>query len=370
MVTLIQALGQRYDGDIRIGFWQIGFLGHWGEWHTYPNATYFASITHQNQITAAFTSSFTKTKLQLRYFSVTGNYNPINLNIGFHDDSFFQDTYGQSWMFYNTSVTVGATNQWRSQPIGGEVRPELMPCAFANNPTIVCQSITGLKPLDWSTCVQLTHSTYQWLSYAFNTPGYSDLDYSRAVNGSIMQGYSFFVSQIAVSEITCSALSHVMRISVTMSNVGVAPFYYPLTLNVKAADSTNKSAAIYKSISVPISNQLDQFSFVYSFDVTVQTYANIQFSIWLNSPYLVGNQTIVFAISGANTSGIIELPAVPIEPCGTQSVTAGCASYINSAQINGTLGTSYTIRSNTNDFHDQCLSSVSYNTGIALKKTI
>lgn len=109
--------GQRYDGDIRIGFWQIGFLGHWGEWHTYPNGTYFASIAHQNQIIDAFTSSFIKTKLQLRYFAVTGSYNPTNLNIGFHDDSFFQDTYGQSWMFYNTSVTVGATNQWRSQVI-------------------------------------------------------------------------------------------------------------------------------------------------------------------------------------------------------------------------------------------------------------
>lgn len=81
-----------------------------------------------------------------------------------------------------------------------------MPCAFADDPTTACQSITGLKPLDWSTCVQLTHSTYQWLSYAFNTPGYSHLDYNRAVNGSIIQGYSFFVSQITVNEMTCSAL--------------------------------------------------------------------------------------------------------------------------------------------------------------------
>jgi len=35
--------------------------------------------------------------------------------VGFHDDSFFQDTYGASWMFYNTSVAVGAQNQWRIQ---------------------------------------------------------------------------------------------------------------------------------------------------------------------------------------------------------------------------------------------------------------
>ncbi len=112
---MILFLGQKYDGDIRIGFWQVGFLGHWGEWHTYPNQTYFASSNHQNQILSAFNSSFVKTKFQIRYTDVTGNNNAVKWNVGFHDDSFFQDTYGEAWMFYNRSVAVGATNQWKSQ---------------------------------------------------------------------------------------------------------------------------------------------------------------------------------------------------------------------------------------------------------------
>jgi hypothetical protein len=115
MVTLIKVLGERYDGDIRIGFWEIGFLGHWGEWHTYPNETYFASKNHQDQILTAFNSSFVKTKLQLRYFDVSGNHKATNWNVGFHDDSFAYDTYGENWMFYNTSVTVGADMQWKYQ---------------------------------------------------------------------------------------------------------------------------------------------------------------------------------------------------------------------------------------------------------------
>ncbi|CAF0984312.1 unnamed protein product [Adineta steineri] len=223
-----------------------------------------------------------------------------------------------------------------------------MPCAFASDPVTACQSITDLTPLDWATCVQLTHSTYQWLSYAFYTPGYSSSDYSRAVNGSIMQGYSFYVSEITATEMTCSGYSHVMRIGVTMSNAGVAPFYYPLILNVKAVDTTSRSPAVYKSISVPISNQIDQVSFVYSFDIAVQTYGMIQFSIWLSSPNLVGSQAIVFAISGASTSGIIQLPAVSIESCATQSFSAGCTSYITSAQTNGTQSTSYTVTPSSN----------------------
>ncbi|CAF2095965.1 unnamed protein product [Rotaria magnacalcarata] len=201
---LMNVASNRYDGDIRIGFWQIGFLGHCGEWHTSPNITYFASSYHQNQVLSAFNSSFVQTKIQLRYFDVTGNSNAQSWNVGFHDDSFFQDTYGEAWMFYNTSVTVGATNQWRNQPIGGEVRPELWPCVFSSDPATDCQAITTVVPLNWTDCVQLTHSSYQWLSYAFTSPGYSGADYGRAIYGSIMQRYSFFVSQITANEMNCS----------------------------------------------------------------------------------------------------------------------------------------------------------------------
>jgi hypothetical protein len=114
LISNIHFLGQKYDGDIRIGIWQVGFLGHWGEWHTWPNATYFASKDHQDQIISAFNSSFTKTIIQIRYFDVTGNNNATNWNVGFHDDSFAQDTYGEYWTFYNRSVQVGADNQWHN----------------------------------------------------------------------------------------------------------------------------------------------------------------------------------------------------------------------------------------------------------------
>jgi hypothetical protein len=142
---------------------------------------------------------------------------------------------------------------------------------------------------------------------------------------------------------------------VTMSNVGVAPFYYPLTLNAKAVDVNTGCTISSKSISVPILNQLDQSYFVYYFDMAVQTNANIQFSTWLNSSQLVGNQTIVFAISGANASGIIQLPALSVGSCATQSSSATCISYIAAAQANGTQGTSYTASPDYSVFSDPCV---------------
>jgi hypothetical protein len=140
-----------------------------------------------------------------------------------------------------------------------------------------------------------------------------------------------------------------------MSNVGIAPFYYPLTLNAKAVDATTGSTISSKSISVPILNQIDKHSFVYYFDMTVETNTNIEFSTWLNSSHLVGNQTIVFSILGASASGVIQLPTIFIEPCETQSSSVACMSYIAAAAANGTQGTSCTDSPDSTVFIDPCV---------------
>lgn len=35
----VRAFGARYDGDVRLGFVQVGLLGFWGEWHTYTDGS-------------------------------------------------------------------------------------------------------------------------------------------------------------------------------------------------------------------------------------------------------------------------------------------------------------------------------------------
>ncbi len=75
-----------------------------------------------------------------------------------------------------------------------------------------------------------------------------------------------------------------------------------------------------KSIPVPIVNQIDHRSFIYDFDMKVESNTRIQFSTWLNSSHLVGNQTIVFAILSASNSEIIQVSPIFIEPCVIQFV--------------------------------------------------
>lgn len=100
-----------------------------------------------------------------------------------------------------------------------------------------------------------------------------------------------------------------------MSNVGLAPFYYPLSLNTKSIDVNTGSVIASESIPVPIEQQLDQQIFLYCFDMMIQSNTSVQFSVWLDSPHLVGNQSIVFAIANASITGFIQLPTVFIGNC-------------------------------------------------------
>jgi hypothetical protein len=123
MVALINKLGSVYDGDKRIAVFQTGFLGHWAEHHTEPPCQ-FASTTTQTTIFNAFKAAFTKTKLMIRYADVKGTISTAALGMGYHDDSFAQDTLSNyTWSFYPRMISVSATNQWMQYPIGGELRP-------------------------------------------------------------------------------------------------------------------------------------------------------------------------------------------------------------------------------------------------------
>jgi hypothetical protein len=88
MVSFIRALGRRYDGDPRIGFLEVGLIGFWGEWHTFPHDEWIASLTTMDRVLQAYTSAFHRTKLLVRR-----PIDPINIYpVGYHDDSFAYDT--------------------------------------------------------------------------------------------------------------------------------------------------------------------------------------------------------------------------------------------------------------------------------------
>ncbi len=256
--SFIAALGERYDGDPRIGFIQIGLLGFWGEWHTWPQDGYtqetallkaqkdpkeenwFASEETQLRILNAFDAAFDQTRILLRYPMVKSRgqeaapyrrtvYQSVNMNIGYHDDSFAYETaFGADWYFMSRMQWRGAIDKWKTEPIGGELRPEIQLGVWLDPPS---QNAENFIP-----SVDATHVSWLIAHSMFTSSTLrsgSDV-YNRALDGARHMGYEFYVSAV---RITPPASGNPLDVRIRIENNGVAPFYYDWPLELGLLDS-------------------------------------------------------------------------------------------------------------------------------------
>jgi hypothetical protein len=89
--NFIAAMGEKYDGDPRLGFITAGLLGTWGEWHEYPRVDLFASKETQAEVLDAYSAAFRITPVLLRYPAGDDNRKytkNADRPFGYHDDSF------------------------------------------------------------------------------------------------------------------------------------------------------------------------------------------------------------------------------------------------------------------------------------------
>ena len=227
MLGLIDAFGERYDGDPRLGFVQVGLLGFWGEWHTYPHTDWFPSSDTQTAILNAFDGAFTTTQLQVRRAAA----NAVDLRMGFHDDSFAHSTLGEvDWFFLPGLEAAGAGERWQSVAIGGELRPELQSSVFGDG------YVLGTYAQDIGECIEQTHASYLLNYYAFNGDehGYLGADRDRADSAAVQLGYQFELIAASASASGLTDQTIELSLQVELSQTGVAPFYYPLFLSVES----------------------------------------------------------------------------------------------------------------------------------------
>ncbi len=218
MAAFILALGRRYDGDPRIGFIQVGLIGFWGEWHTYPHDEWIASLTTMDQVLKSYTSAFHRTRLLVRFPA-----DPIHLfPLGYHDDSFAYDTLANgSGNFMDLLTQVDLQNAWRTEPIGGELRPELQSCIW-RDPSC------ARAPQDFDASVDATHASWllnQWIFDHRLAPA----DYARALQGSRRLGYELSVAATSFSH---AGSTRLVVVRVQMRDTGTAPFYYDWPIDI------------------------------------------------------------------------------------------------------------------------------------------
>ena len=224
VLNFIAALGARYDNDPRVGFITAGLLGFWGEWHTYPYDTWAPAPAFMNQVLDAFQSAFPHTMVLAREpkASVTMD----RPRLGFHDDSFAYTTVGSTdWYFWPKIVAANLQDCWKNRPIGGEVRPEVQSCLWNDTPC---------TPADqgFDLCVSTTHASWM-LNHGAFTGGLGATQLARATTGAQSLGYTLHVPRATLES---PQVGKVLQGTVTLENRGVAPFYYPWTVQIAVLD--------------------------------------------------------------------------------------------------------------------------------------
>lgn len=224
MKSFIAALGKKYDGDPRIGFITAGLLGTWGEWHTHPRNELFASKAVQEEVMDAYEAAFKITPVLLRYPAGDNNRSQAknsHRRFGYHDDSFAWATLetgrkGDSWFYMSLLKAAGpeAEIKWKTQPIGGEIRPEAWGMVFDEHPE-------DKRIQNFRQCVEATHVTWLMDSGMFKK-GQKPERIERAKNDVRRMGYEFHVPAVTIGSISEGRL----KVSLEVENRGVAPFYY------------------------------------------------------------------------------------------------------------------------------------------------
>ena len=110
LLDFIAALGASYDGDPRLGFLQLGLIGYWGEWHTWPNEEQFASQDLQQAIIEAYDEAFDQTELLIRYPMQDTN----QRDFGFTMIPLAGNTWIRELVLLPLLEAAGANEHWRS----------------------------------------------------------------------------------------------------------------------------------------------------------------------------------------------------------------------------------------------------------------
>ncbi|MFJ2960347.1 carbohydrate-binding protein [Streptomyces sp. NPDC087270] len=241
----IGQFGAKYDGDPRIGFIQMGLIGYWGEWHTWPeNGTggypdFMATDANAALIVRAFANAFHTTKIEVRY-PTSGGGAANDLDVGYHDDSFCyregdplagvtlpQSMGGADYSQLQYALDEGVENKWVTDSMGGEVRPEIQGSVFGTWGSGASGSDDDIKA-----CIEMEHTTWKLDQ---GSTGYSptDPDVGAAVRA---MGYDLTVPDAYYD----SSVSGTAKIGVKISNDGVAPFYHPWTVRLGLKDSSGK----------------------------------------------------------------------------------------------------------------------------------
>jgi hypothetical protein len=245
--AFIEEFGARYDGDPRLAFVQLGLVGLWGEWQTWPydgtpatgRPNFMPTLATQTALVDTYVHAWRRTSLEVRFASTAGGH-AVASGIGMHDNSWcFRESRegsapfgttlpvsmgGWNDSFLQITLDTGAENVWTGASIGGEVRSEIQSVLFAG----------GSQVDDVAACADLTHVTWLVDEQGVSSYGATDPSASALVH---RMGYELTVDATYFDD-NAFATSSDARLAVAIENAGVARFSYPWAVIVGARDGS------------------------------------------------------------------------------------------------------------------------------------
>lgn len=218
----IKVLGAKYGQDDFFAYIQLGSLGHWGEWHI-KSDTMIRKLPGQNirdQYVTHYLDAFPDTHLLMRrpfaiaqqaqlglYNDMTGDPEATMIWLGWIMEG---GEYSQTGEHHGL---VPMPEGWRLGPVGGEQTGSLS--------DEILYGEAKARTLD---LVRSSHTTFIGPRGPYNLPPGSTLqpgldDVMAAV------GYRFYVDQARMPQRVMAG--HRASGMVSLSNTGIAPFYYP-----------------------------------------------------------------------------------------------------------------------------------------------
>jgi hypothetical protein len=220
MVRLIEAMGRRYDDNPRVAFIELGLLGFWGEWHTWPRDRLYASPQTERRIIETYRRAFPHKKLLARTGRGFAGGQPW---LGFHDDMFPEDTdNGQDWSFLAVLRKAGRGDNWGLAAIGGEMVPN--------------RAGSWLDEGYEQTSKMLKRGHFSWVGPycpALEKP-IPPRFVERSENLIRTMGYQFRLTE--VRHPATVPPGGIAPITIRGVNEGVAPFYYPWPVELGLID--------------------------------------------------------------------------------------------------------------------------------------
>ncbi len=295
MERLIAALGSRYDGNPRIAFIEMGLLGYWGEWHTYPRSELFASLATQQRVLEAAHEAFPHKIIMTRYPS---NYAGRQPWIGFFDDMLPEDTDGpEDWKFLPGMRRSGRAENWKRAALGGEMVPH------AAHKWLGTDYDHTLK------MVEKAHFT--WFGpYCPALERSQSPDFIKASQSLVRRmGYEFQLADIRHADTIRQG--DPLDVIVSGENIGVAPFYYPWPVELALIDAQGKFTENYQA-DVDIRKWLPGHFQFHIAPIAKAAPGQYKLALGIRDPW-IGNPSISFANNLPRQDGWTILSKVTIK---------------------------------------------------------